>query len=164
VPVQRLNETLRQLSALADVKSLSQSGVDVTAQVTSLEDQLQRVRADRRGLLRRLANAKTEQEATAIKQRLRLVQSQINGLRGRLNAQRERVSYAQVSVTLAVDEKSGSGSGTSGAVDDFLNTLEDSLAIALRVLGVLIPLALVTSLLWLGGSWWQRRRRESALG
>ena len=162
VPARRLQETIRELSGLGNVKALSQSGQDVTAAVTTTAEALERARADRRGLLRRLENADTEEERQAVRQRLRLVQSEINGLRGRLNAQRERVTYAQVSVTLEPDAKAAAGD--ENAFDDFVNTLQDSGEIALRVSGVLIPIGLFTGLFWFAGSRWQRRRRESALG
>ena len=162
IPARRLQETIRELSELGNVKALSQSGQDVTAAVTSTSEALERARADRRGLLRRLENAKTEDERQAVRRRLRLVQSEINGLRGRLNSQRERVNYAQVAVTLVPDEKGAADK--NNAFDDFLNTLQDSGELALRVAGVLIPIALLTALFWFAGSRWQRRRRESALG
>lgn len=163
IPARRLQQAIRELSALGDVKALSQSGQDVTAAVTSTSESLERARADRRGLLRRLENAKTEEERQVIRRRLRLVQSEINGLRGRLNQQRERINYAQVTVSLVPDEKGAAGDD-GNAFDDFVNSLEDAGELALRVLGVLLPLALVTALFWFGGSRWQRRRRESALG
>jgi hypothetical protein len=163
IPARRLQQAIRELSALGNVKALSQAGQDVTAAVTSTEEALERVRADRRGLLRRLENAKTEEERQVIRRRLRLVQSEINGLRGQLNTQRERVNYAQVSVTLVPDEKGAAGDDEN-AFDDFLNSLQDAGELALRVLGVLLPIALITALFWFGGSRWQRRRRESALG
>ena len=167
IPARRLPQAINDLSKVGELRSLSQSGQDVTAQVTSLEEQLERARADRRGLLRRLERADTEREARAIRERLRLVQSQINGLRGQLNQSRERVTYAQVTVSLIESDGESAGDdrdGAAGAWDDFVNTLEDALGIALRTLGVLLPIALVVGLFWLVASRVQRRRRESALG
>lgn len=163
IPARRLQQAIRELSALGNVKALSQGAQDVTAAVTSTEEALERARADRRGLLRRLENAKTEEERQVIRRRLRLVQSEINGLRGQLNNQRERVNYAQVTVSIVPDEKGAAGDDEN-AFDDFLNSLQDAGELALRVLGVLLPIALITALFWFAGSRWQRRRRESALG
>ena len=46
---------------------------------------------------------------------------------------------------------------------DLRDSLVDSANLSLRVLGLAIPIALLTALLWAGSAWFTRRRRESVL-
>jgi hypothetical protein len=168
VPARQLQATLRELSGLAHVSSRSQRGDDITREFVSVEDRLDAARAERRGLLRRLERATSDQQARAIRERLELVSAEIHGLRGRLRELRERVTYAQVTVTLTEEDGDAGGSGggdsTRDALDDALSSLLGSLNLALRALGVLIPAALVGLLAALLARALQRRRREAALG
>jgi hypothetical protein len=59
---------------------------------------------------------------------------------------------------------SGDGDGLGGAVDDALASLEDSVEILVRALGVLIPLGLLAAALALAARAFRHRRREAALG
>jgi hypothetical protein len=83
---------------------------------------------------------------------------------------RTRTDYAKVSVTLRQDgdgggsSGSGDGDGLGGAVDDALASLEDSVEILVRALGVLIPLGLLAAALALAARAFRHRRREAALG
>jgi Domain of unknown function (DUF4349) len=167
VPAGELRQTLRELSQLADVRARSQSGQDITRGFVSVEDRLRAARAERRGLLRRLERADSDREAQAIRDRLNLVSGEIRGLRDQLRDLRERTSYAAVAVTLVQrdgnDDSSG-GASTGDAFDDALGSLVGSFNIALRVLGVAVPLALVAALAWLAAAALRRRRREAALG
>ena len=56
------------------------------------------------------------------------------------------------------------GDGLGGAVDDALESLSDSVELTIRILGVLLPLGLLTAGLALGARAVRRRRREAALG
>ena len=106
----------------------------------------------------------------ALRRRLDLNASEIRGLRSQLRDLRIRTDYAVVSLTLVKDGEDGGsgGSGGSGSIDDALDdalgSLADSIGIALRVLGVAIPLALFAGLAWASVALWRRRRREAALG
>jgi uncharacterized protein DUF4349 len=164
VPATELRDALRELSGLARIVSQSQSSVDVTAAFVSTGDRLAAAKAERRGLLRRLARARTDAEAEAVRERLRIVAGEINSLRGQLRGLREHTGFATVSVTLEQkDGDAGSGGSVDDGLDDALGTLADSLGLALRLLGVLIPLALVGGLAWLAAAAIRRRRREAAL-
>jgi hypothetical protein len=90
----------------------------------------------------------------------------VRGLRGQARELRTRTDYATVSVMLRQDGNGGSADddgGLGGAVDDALRSLEDSVEILVRVLGVAIPLGLVAAALALGARGLRRRRREAAL-
>ena len=74
-----------------------------------------------------------------------------------------RSSYQE----FTLEPKQGDSGGTGGIGDgarDLRGSLIDSANLALRVLGVALPIALLLGLLWAGGGWFSRRRREAALG
>jgi hypothetical protein len=165
VPSGALQETLRDLSALADVRSRTQSMDDITASYNSAASQLAEARALRQSLLKRLAQATTDTQAGALRRRIRLVSAQIRALSARFDAIRQQARYASVQVTL-VRERARHATGGTGVGHDLrgaLHSLATSLGIALRVLGVVLPLALVAGLAWLAGAALRRRRREAAL-
>jgi Domain of unknown function (DUF4349) len=167
IPVDRLQPAMRDLAALGEVRSRTQSGRDVTSNVVTAADRLQAARAERRSLLTRLENATTDTEAEALRRRLDLNAAEIRALRSRLRDLRLRTGYAAVSVSL-VEEGSDSGAGGGSgslddALDDALGLLEDSLGIVLRVLGVAIPLGLLAAAAWAAARILRRRRREAAL-
>jgi hypothetical protein len=60
-------------------------------------------------------------------------------------------------------DKSTGGGGISDGARDLRDSLVDSANIALRVLGVAIPIGLVLALLIAANAWSTRRRREAAL-
>jgi hypothetical protein len=168
IPSNQLRPALRDLSALATVRSQSQSGRDVTREHVTARDRLQAARAERRSLLRRLEDADTDEEAEAIRTRLDLVSAEINGLRGQLRDLRLRTDYAVVTVTLlAAEDNTDGGAGGAGSFDDALGDAGHLLAatagILIRVLAVALPLALIAGLGWLIAAALRRRRRESAL-
>ena len=80
---------------------------------------------------------------------------------------RTRTDYAAVSVSLDREGEDGGaatdGDGLGGALDDALGSLEDSVEILVRALGVAIPLGLVAGALAFGARGLRRRRREAAL-
>jgi hypothetical protein len=163
IPVRNLRSALRDLSALADVESRTENADDVTASFVNARTRLEELNAERRGLLRRLEKAETDQAAAAIRARIRLVNSQIEAQNQALTEMRRRTSYATVSVTLQAKEDGSGGGGISDGANDLRDSLVDAANIGLRVLGVALPIGLVLGLLWLGGGWFGRRRREAVL-
>ena len=167
IPAKDLQPALRDLAKLGEVRSRSQSGQDVTREFVSAQDRLQAARAERRSLLRRLEAAKTDTEAEAIRRRLDLNAAEVRSLRGQVRELRTRTNYATVSVTLRQDGDGGSGGvegeGLGGAFDDALRSLEDSLEILVRAMGVAIPLGVLAGALAFGARGLRRRRREAAL-
>lgn len=167
IPQDRLRPALRDLSALGEVRARSEQGQDITPAVSRTAERLEEARADRRGLLRRLERAQTDDEARTIRRRLRLVSAEIRGLTRELHGLRERVNYAAVTVTLEEGGEAGSDDGDSGAgaaFDDALGSLEGALELGIRALGVLLPLALLAAAGWLASRVLLRRRRDAALG
>jgi Domain of unknown function (DUF4349) len=166
IPAARLRPALRDLSGLADVRTQSQSGRDVTREHVTAKDRLQSARAERRSLLRRLELAATDEEAEAIRRRLDLVAGEINGLRGQLRGLRLRTDYAVVTVSL-LPKDGDEGGAAGGSFDDALGDAGDLFVgvagVIVRVLAVGLPLGLIALAGWLLGRAFTRRRRESAL-
>jgi hypothetical protein len=163
VPVGNLRSALRDLSALADVESRTENADDVTASFVSARTRLEELMAERRGLLRRLEKADTDQAAAAIRARIRIVNAQIESQQQTLTEMRRRTSYATVSVTLQTKKDGSGGGGISDGANDLRDSLVDAANLALRVLGVALPIGLVLGLLWAAGGWFGRRRREAVL-
>jgi uncharacterized protein DUF4349 len=166
IPSARLRPALRDLAALADVRTQTQSGRDVTREHVTAKDRLQAARAERRSLLRRLELATTDEEAEAIRRRLDLVAGEINGLRSQLRSLRLRTDYAVVTVSL-LPKDGDQGGGAGGSFDDALGDAGDLLVgvagVIVRALAVGLPLGLIALAGWLAGRAVRRRQRESAL-
>ena len=165
VPVRNLRPALRDLSQLAEVRSRTENADDVTASFRSARTRLEELRAQRRGLLRRLARATTETEERAIRSQVRFVNDEIDAAMRQLRDLRRRTSYASIAVTLVADEKAEDvgGGGLSDGWGDFKDNLLESGNIALRVLGVALPLGIVAILVWVASNTLTRRRREAVL-
>ena len=166
IPAARLRPALRDLAALADVRTQSQSGRDVTREHVTAKDRLQAARAERRSLLRRLELAATDEEAESIRRRLALVAGEISGLRSQLRGLHLRTDYAVVTVSL-LPKDGDEGGAAGGSFDDALGDAGDLFVgvagVIVRVLAVALPLGLIALLGWLAGRSFTRRRRESAL-
>jgi Domain of unknown function (DUF4349) len=166
IPSTELRSALRELAALADVRTQTQTGRDVTREHVTAKDRLRAARAERRSLLRRLELAATDEEAEAIRRRLDLVAGEINGLRAQLRDLRLRTDYAVVTVSL-LPKDGDSGGGAGGSFDDALGDAGDLLVgvagVIVRVLAVALPLGLLALVGWLAGRAFRRRQRESAL-
>ncbi len=167
IPATRLRPALRDLAGLADVRTQSQTGRDVTREHVTAKDRLRAARAERRSLLRRLEIATTDEEAEAIRRRLDLVAGEINGLRGQLRNLRLRTDYSVVTVSLLPNDGSEGGGAGGGSFDDAVGDAGDILVatagVIVRALAVALPLALLALLGWLGARVVRRRQRESAL-
>ena len=167
IPAKDLQPALADLAKLGEVRSRSQNGQDVTQEFVSATDRLQAARAERRSLLRRLERADSDAEAESIRRRLDLNAGEIRGLRSQVRSLRARTDYAAVSVDLVREGDDGGsatgGDGLGGAIDDALGSLEDSVEILVRALGVAIPLGLLAAALAFAARLFRRRRREAAL-
>ena len=166
IPSARLRPALRDLAALADVRTQTQSGRDVTREHVTTKDRLQAARAERRSLLRRLELATTDADAEAIRRQLDLVSGEISRLRGQMRGLHLRTDYAVVTVSL-LPKDGDQGGGAGGSFDDALGDAGDLLVgvagVIVRVLAVALPLGLIALVGWLAGRAVTRRRRESAL-
>jgi hypothetical protein len=165
VPSGQLQSTLADLSKLANVRSRTQNANDITSSYNGAADRLAAARALRQSLLKQLAAATTVTQADALRHRIKLVSAQIRVLSARFDRIQRRAQLASIQVDL-VKERARHGAtagGLSGDFHDAVGTLADSFGIALRILGVAIPLAIVAALGWLAAGFLKRRRREAVL-
>lgn len=168
IPAARLDAALADLAKLGQVRSQTTAGQDVTAAFVTAGDRLQAARAERTGLLTRLENAETDRAATALRIQLDANAGEVNRLKSRIAALRIRANYANVAVTLQSTDadtaaaSSGDG-GLRGALDDAADSLSGMLELAIRALGVLLPLALLATAAAFAARTIRRRRREAAL-
>jgi hypothetical protein len=161
VPVDELEATIAELSHLAEVRSLTQSGQDLTAHVVTTGKAAERARAKRAELEDRLAVEEGAADERRLRQRIDALTAELRSARQQGRDLERRVSFASVSVVLVEGE--GAQGTLGGALDDMLGLLEGALALALRVLGVAIPVGLVAALVVAVARAGRRRRRESAL-
>lgn len=157
VPASELHDTMRDLAGLGHVRSRTESGNDVTKGFVSTGDRLDTARAERRSLLRRLAGAKDDKQARVLRQRVNLASANVRSLQSQLRDLRERTDYAAVRVSLEREGHDSSTGGVHKGLDDLTGSLVESANIALRALGILIPVSLLLGLSWL---LWRRTRRE----
>jgi hypothetical protein len=167
VPSDKLDTAIQRLSKLGKVRQLSRNSEDITAQVHSARDRLNEARAERKGLLKQLAEATTINETDSIKARLRIVSREIAADRAALKRVNNRADFADVAVTLmATRGKSGAAAGgwTPGdAFHDALRVLEVLAGVLVIAAAVLLPLLIAALLGWLARRGVTRRRRERAL-
>jgi hypothetical protein len=170
LPTRNLDEAIAALSQLASVRERAQRSDDITAAVVSARSRLKDARTERESLLRQLADAVTVTETEAIRKRLDIVSREIERARAGVRRVNNRASFSTVAVTLVADRSAGgSGSDEDGdwtpgdAARDALRVLEVAVGVALIVLAVAVPLALLAALGWVAARWTRRRRREHAL-
>jgi hypothetical protein len=171
VPTRRLDDALARLSKLAHVRSRTQNSQDVTGAFVSAQERLDAALAERKGLLRQLARADTANETASIRERLRLVQSEIASARAQVRGLRTRTDFSAVSVTIEPGDSSG-GVGAGGddgtwtpadALDDAVRVLEVFAGVAVVGAAVLAPFALLGLGAGFAARGMRRRRREQAL-
>ena len=169
IPVARLDKAIADLSRLADVRDRTQSSRDITAETLTARERLREARREREGLLRALAKTTTLNETEAIKARLRSVNRELAVARQSVRRVQNRAAYANVSVELVPNDGSATvapddGRWTPGdAIDDSLRVLEVAAGVAVIVLAIALPLALLAALAAGGARIAGRRRRERAL-
>jgi Domain of unknown function (DUF4349) len=166
IPASRLQPAIGDLSRLAHVRSRTQNTLDVTAGYVSARSRLREATAERRGLLRQLAASDTPNETASIRARLRLTNRRIARARAALRDVATQVRYATVGVSVEpqrskLDRSDGWTAGEG--FDDALGILGTSVAVALVVLAVLVPIGLLAGLAWLAVRGLRQGRRERAL-
>jgi hypothetical protein len=166
IPTDRLQPAVRDLSALAHVRSRTQSTRDITARFVSARSRLREAATERRALLRQLARATTPNEAASIRARLQIANRQIAIVRSNLRGLRNRVDFSTVAVTVEADDtlSAGNGSWTPGdALDDAIGVLGVTAGVALISLAVLLPITAIALLVLLVSRRIIRERRDRAL-
>jgi Domain of unknown function (DUF4349) len=170
IPTRNLDAAMAALSRLGSVRERAQRAQDITAQAVSARSRLKDARTERKSLLRQLADAVTPTETESIRRRLDIVSREIERTSAAVRRVDNRAAFSTVSVTLVADRRAGApGSDeddnwTPGdAANDAVRVLEVAAGIALIVLAIALPLALLGGLAALAARWTRRRRREHAL-
>ncbi len=166
VPSTRLAQLIGALSSLTAVRSLDQSGSDITDSYDRASTQLADQKTQRRTLVKALAQASTLAQAQALQQKIAHVDDAIAAATNRVGALLTKGRNARVSVQI-IATSAGGGVGGSGpvkrALNDALAVLDVALAIALVALAIVLPVGLVALLLYWATSSVRQRSRERAL-
>ena len=168
IPTRNLDAAMAALARLGKVRERAQRSEDITAESVSARSRLTDAKTERKSLLAQLADAVTLTETASIRARLALVSREIEQARAGLRRVTNRAAFSTVRVTLVADASAApapdEGSWTPGdAARDALRVLEVAAGIALIVLALGVPLALLAALAMLTARWTRRRRREHAL-
>jgi len=163
IPTAALDDTLAALSRLATVTERTAAAEDITGATVSARDRLADARAERRSVLRELADGATGARADRLRRRLAVLRARIAEAEADVRALRRRADLATVRVT--VESTGAAGAWTPGdALRDAGRVLEVALGVTLVVLAVVAPFALIALLGAVAGRTMRRRRREAALG
>lgn len=169
VPAAKLDEAIAALSKLGHVRSMDQSANDITGVYDSASARLAEARAERRGLLRALGKASTEQEISSLRARIADNRRTLQRLEREFTSVKRRADYATIQAEVTGRKKPGAAAPkgddwTPGdAAGDALRVLEVAVGVALIGLAVVVPLALLGAAGGLAAGAWRRRRREAAL-
>jgi hypothetical protein len=161
IPAAHLRDALDDLSDLGRVVSRDEGSTNVTGAYVDAGKAFHQARAKVDSLLAQLSSASSPTEAAAIRQQLVPARQELAAARTALRGIKGRVTYAPVSVQIRAD---GDGNWSIGdAADDAVGVLEAITGAALITLAVLVPLAALLVLGWLGAREFSRRRREAFL-
>jgi Domain of unknown function (DUF4349) len=161
IPATDLRDALDDLSGLGRVTLRDEASANVTGAYVDAGKAHREARAKVDSLLAQLRDASSPSEAAAIRQQLVPARQQLAAARAALRGMKQRVTYAPVSVQIKAD---GDGSWSIGdAADDAVGVLEAIAGGLLIALAVLVPIAALLALGWLGAREFGRRRREATL-
>jgi hypothetical protein len=169
VPSSALAQTMTELSRLAHAQVTSRTdGIqDVTDQYGAAQRRLSDAQARRTALLKQLANAQTTEQVNSLNAQLHDADGAIAAARGALSALTHQIDTVQIGLTINAAAgpvaHSTSGFTLGKAAHDARRVLIVAAGVALIVLAVLLPVGLLTALLWWVGAAIRRRRREQAL-
>jgi uncharacterized protein DUF4349 len=162
IPTQHLQDALSDFSDLGRVTLLNQGSSNVTGAYVDAGKAYADARANVDDLREQLRNTSSPSEAAAIRAQLDAARQQLAAARAALRGIKGRVAYTPVSVEITAQDD---GSWSIGdAADDAVGVIEAIAGALLITLAVLVPLAALVSLGWLGAREFNRRRREATLG
>lgn len=165
LPASNLQAALADLSELAHVQSRTEGTEDITGRFISAQERIEELNANREGILNRLEDAATEDEADALRRQLDIVNAQLSSARAELDNVRQRVQLVPVSVSIVAEEGAGDDGdwGFEEAIEDAGDVLSTVAGILVVAGAVLLPLALVALLFTLAWRVRNGRARERAL-
>ncbi|HWO17037.1 MAG TPA: DUF4349 domain-containing protein [Solirubrobacterales bacterium] len=168
IPSAKLGDALAAFSSIAEVRSRSESTLDITAPTVGVGEKLQDSQAKIESLLGQLAEADSAEERAAVEAQLRAERRHAATLRSRLSSLRRRANFSRVSLRIETGApstmaKGEGGWGVSDGLDDAGRILAVAAGVTVIALAILGPLALIALLAWLAHRILVRRSRERAL-
>jgi hypothetical protein len=163
IPTRQLDSAIGQLSDLADVKSLSEGTLDITRPFLDAKDRLADLRAEREGIRGQLADADTQDEIDQLKQRLAIVNDQIAQANAEFENVKRRANLSNVTLQITSQGADEGDWSLEDALDDAGRVLTVGAGIALITAAVVVPLALIVSIIYFLVSASRNRSRERAL-
>jgi hypothetical protein len=164
IPTRTLDATLDQLSDLADVKSLSESTVDITRPFVDAKQELAGLRAERVALVNQIQAADTQEELDELRARHEALLRTIAQARADFDSVQDRARKSSVTLQITSEGADEGDWSFDEALDDAGRVLEVGAGIALVAGAVLLPLALIAAILYFVLSAARNRARERALG
>ena len=167
VPSARVQEAVVQLSALGDIVSQQVSIEDLQATLDQLERRERSVRAQIAALSARLESDSLDAETRArLEARRRNLRAELRSLRSGISGTRSEARMATIQLTVVTPESSGGvapASRLDRTLDEALNVLLWEGVIAVAILIVAAPFALVALALWLSRRFYRRREEDRLL-
>lgn len=166
IPTRNLDAAIDRLTGIADVRSLSESTVDITHPYVTAKDRLADAEAERRELLEALGNAATDAEAEALRLQIADARREIVRARAAFERLSRRAQLSEVSLTIQGDRGASFADDdrTLGDwLDDAVSVLRDVAGVLLISAAILVPLAILIAIAWLATGRLRRRRRERTL-
>ncbi len=161
IPAAHLRDALDDLSDLGRVTVRDEGSTNVTGAYVDAGKAYRQARAKVDSLLAQLRGATDPAAAASIRQQLVAARQQLIAAREALRGVKGRVAYAPVTVQIRAD---GDGNWSIGdAAGDAGDILKAIAGGTLVTLAVLVPLAALLALGWLGAREFSRRRRDAAL-
>jgi hypothetical protein len=161
IPTAHLDDAMSDLSDLGHVTSSDLGTTNVTGAYTDAGKAYAGARAKVDSLLERLRTA-SPSEAPALRAQLSDARAELAAARAALRGLKQRVALTPVSVEISAHGEA-TGWTIGDAAHDALNVLEAIGGALLIALAVLVPLAALLTLGWLGARELIRRRREAPL-
>lgn len=159
VPAAAFEQLVAEASKLGEVRSTSTSGLDVTAQFTDIDAQLQALNATREQFLLVLGEAKNVGDILAVQDRITQVQTQIDQLEGQKRLLTDQTAFGTLSVTMLepgataavapVNDDTDLGDAWREARDHFVDGIESIVAASGTIVLVALCGGLVLLVAWL---------------
>ena len=161
IPTQHLDDAMADLSDLGHVTSSDLGTSNVTGTYVDASKAYTQAQAKVSSLLDALRGA-SPSEAHAIRVRLTIAREQLAAARTALRGLKQRVALTPVSVEITA-HGDHSGWTIGDAADEAVSVLEAIGGALLIALAVLVPIAALLTLGWLGARELRRRQREAPL-
>jgi hypothetical protein len=167
VPAAKVQEAIVGLSGLGEIVSQQVSIQDLQATLDQLTRRERSVRSQIAVLVARLESDSLDAETRArLEERLRSLRAELRTLRRGVAGTRAEARMATIHLTVVTPESTGTVTPPSRldrTLDEALNVLIWEAVIALAILIIAAPFALVLLATWLGRRFYRRREEERLL-